>query len=401
MGIKTRYNGYQPYSYLEKGVDYPVFELPEWNWAGQYRVPLTPEEEIRTEQLAKENIFIALHEHPVYFPKDMTRAPDYNHAGRQFTAYEALAHSYIDCVFDNLMDGMCNITSKSGWKWDDILHDYGMRLCDLAHQDFLIPCRRVEDIYQAFETGRIAWVPVLEGSAPLENELDRIDVLYGLGIRVMGIAYSEANALGSGLKEERDGGLTQFGRQAVERMNKVGMLIDCSHCGPQTTLDTAAHSHYPIILSHVGARALWDIKRLFPDEVLKAVAQGGGLIGVESAPHTTMTKTHNTHDIDAVMEHFVYIAGLVGMDHVTFGVDSLYGDHVALHHVFAASLSTGAKNTALEYEEVPFVRGLENPTEASINIMRWLVKHGYTSEEIRKVCGGNALRVLGQVWKGA
>jgi membrane dipeptidase len=129
------------------------------------------------------------------------------------------------------------------------------------------------------------------------------------------------------------------------------------------------------------------------------VAEKGGVLGVEAAPHTTMTKTHNTHDIDSYMEHFEYIANLVGIDHVSFGTDGLYGDHVGLHHLFSKSLATGdTKNKQQAYEEVPYVRGLENPTEASVNILRWLVQHGYSDEDIRKVLGENALRVLKQVW---
>ena len=99
------------------------------------------------------------------------------------------------------------------------------------------------------------------------------------------------------------------------------------------------------------------------------------------------------------MEHFEYVKNMVGIDHVSFGVDCLYGDHVGVHHAFAAALSTGdtAKST-LPYEEVPFVKSLENPTEASWNIPRWLIKHGYSEEEIAKVIGGNAIRVLREVW---
>lgn len=90
------------------------------------------------------------------------------------------------------MDGVCTITSNSGWKWDDILIDLGMRLCDLAHQDFVIKCEKVEDICRAKSEGKVALIPTLEGAAPIENELDRIDILYGFGIRLMGITYSES-----------------------------------------------------------------------------------------------------------------------------------------------------------------------------------------------------------------
>ena len=399
MGIKTAYKGYTSYGYLEPGRDYQAFDLAKWDWAGRWLLPLDAAQEERALRLARECVFVAAHEHPTLTTADISQLSQLDRTGRESCAYEGLSHSYIDCVFDNMMDGTCHIVSKSGWKFEDILVDFGHRLCDLHHQDFLIQGTKVADIHRAHREGRIAWVPVLEGAAVIENELDRIDVLYGLGIRMMGITYSESNALGSGLKEATDGGLTKFGRAAVRRMNQAGMLIDCSHCGPRTTLDTIACSAKPVLISHVGARALWDSKRLCPDEVLKAAAERGGVLGVEAAPHTTMTHTNNTHDLDSYMEHFEYIANLAGIDHVTFGTDALYGDHVGLHHLFAQSLATGdTRNQQAQYEEVPFVRGLENPTEASHNVLRWLVKKGYSDDDIAKVLGGNTLRVLGQVW---
>ena len=102
------------------------------------------------------------------------------------------------------------------------------------------------------------------------------------------------------------------------------------------------------------------------------------------------------------MEHFEYIKALVGVDNVGFGPDSLYGDHVGLHRTYAANLSLkeahGAHRPDQAYEPVEYVKGLENPTEGSKNILRWLVAHGYSDEDIEKVMGGNALRLLGQVW---
>jgi membrane dipeptidase len=107
------------------------------------------------------------------------------------------------------------------------------------------------------------------------------------------------------------------------------------------------------------------------------------------------------------MEHFEYVKGLVGVDHVAFGPDSLFGDHVGLHHTYAANLSIreshgGSDREAeardMEFQEVEYVKGIENPTEGSVNLLRWLVKAGYSDEVIRKVMGGNVLRVLGEVW---
>ena len=232
----------------------------------------------------------------------------------------------------------------------------------------------------------------------IENELDRIDVLYGIGVRSLGIAYSEGNALGAGLKEPRDGGLTVFGRKAVQRMNKLGIAIDISHAGDVTSMDTIRTSEQPIFITHAGARALWDTPRLKPDEILIACAERGGVIGIEAAPHTTISKTNPRHSIESFMEHFEYCVDLVGIDHVTFGPDALFGDHVGLHHALRDALSLSASKGTTPYPEVEWVDGLENPAEAFPNIVRWLVKRDYSDEEIAKVIGGNTMRVLDQVW---
>jgi|TARA_B100000315_G_scaffold260829_1_gene325967 membrane dipeptidase len=399
MGIKTQYKGYKSYQYLEQGKDYRTFTMTkEINRVPEYLVPLTPEQEERALKIARDFICISLHDHPVVFPENIKELFDYVREGRNHTAYEALSHSYLDCVFDNMMDGTCTITSKSGWKWDEVLFDIGMRLSDLAHQDFIIKCERVDDIYRAHKEGKMAMVISIEGAAPIENELDRIDILYGFGVRLLGITYSESNALGSGLKEDHDGGLTFFGHQAVERMNKIGMAIDVSHVGTGTALDVIEASSKPIFISHVGAKALWESKRLAADDLLIACAKKGGVIGIEAAPHTTLTKKNIRHSIESYMEHFEYIADLVGIDHVAFGPDTLYGDHVGLHHAYAAHLSTKGTMGVQPFEEVEYVEGIENPTEASKNIIRWLVKNDYNDEDIEKVLGGNILRVLNEVW---
>lgn len=407
MSSTKQGTAYTSFSYLEEGVDYPAYDLArELERVPPHVIELNNEEEKRVRRLIDDTLFVSLHEHLGIFPADIRQSPDYLRGGRMATAFRGLAESHWDAVFDNLMDGIINIESPHGWKWTEVLHDLGMRLCDLAHQDFVIPSTKVGDIRRAHDEGKVAWIASIEGAAMIENELDRIDILYGFGVRALGVTYSEANALGSGLKEPRDAGLTRLGRQAVARMNKLGMLIDCSHCGDQTTLDVIEASDKPIILSHIGARALWKSNRLAPDEVLTACAARGGIIGVEAAPHTTLTPSHTSHSLESVMDHFEYIKNLVGIDHVGFGPDTVYGDHVGLHRVYASALSikesrgaqTGAQSKNPGFEEVEYVKGLENPTEGSHTIVRWLVKHGYSDEEIAKAMGGNALRLLGQAW---
>ena len=399
MSIKKAYKGYKAYQYLERDKDYRYFKLAkEINRVEPYLLPLTSEQQNRVQNIINDKVVISLHEHPIITPEDINELMDYEREGREFTAFEGLANSCLDAVFDNMMDGTCIITSKAGWKWTDVIHDIGMRSCDMAHQDFVIKGAKLEDIYRAKEQGKVAWFISLESATMIENELDRIEVLYGMGVRMMGITYSESNCLGSGLKERRDGGLTSFGRKAVERMNKIGMAIDVSHSGDQTALDVIEVSEKPTFITHTGARSLWNMKRLMPDEVLLACAAKGGVIGIEAAPHTTITKNNPRHDLDSYMEHFEYIKDLVGIDHVAFGPDALYGDHVGLHNMFSGNMSIAENTSGDKFERIEYVKGLENPTEASHNIIRWLVKHNYSDEDIQKVIGGNVIRVLKEVW---
>ena len=237
---KPAYKGYTAYDYLEPGKDYKDFEWAQWDWAGRHVVELDPEQEAMAAEIFAKYPYISLHDHPTFYPKDMSTLDhiyDSMRQGRAVCGYEALSWSNIDCVFDNMLDGVNIISSPGGWKWIDIIHDLGMRLCDIAHQDFLVHCKTVDDILAAKKAGKIAWVASIEGAACIENEVDRIDILYGLGVRQLGVTYSESNALGNGMKEDNDGGLTKFGQRCVERMNKVGMLIDVSHCGQKTAYD--------------------------------------------------------------------------------------------------------------------------------------------------------------------
>ena len=389
--------GYTSYSYLPPG-ERPDFDLdPEFDRVPPYQQGLDDAQLQRVRQLLADNVVISLHDHPVRFPRDMSQTPAYNRTARQHTAFEGLRRSGMTCVFDNMMDGTACVTGHAPWRWDDVIADLGMRQADLAHQDDVTVARTVADIHAAKASGRVALVFGLEAATPIENELDRLDILFGLGLRQIGIAYSDSNALGSGLSEPGDGGLTLFGRRALARMHAVGLAVDISHSSDRTGLDVCAAATAPVLMTHAGARALWDIPRLKGDPVLRAVAGTGGVIGMSAAPHTTISRDHRRHTIDSVMDHFEYIAGLVGIEHVAFGPDTLFGDHVALHSTFSHLLS-GATASAPEHPRVEYVEGLESPVECFPNITGWLVRHGYSDADIAAVLGGNILRALRQIW---
>ena len=150
--LKKGYRPYEAYQYLEPGRDFKVIDWADWDWAGRNILPLDPEEEIRCRELLERTPYVSLHDHPDFTTRDMSTCEplfDAMRTGRDRCGYEALAYSNIDCIFDNMMDGTNIISSPNGWKWIDIIHDLGMRLCDLAHQDFIVHCKTVDDIFAA------------------------------------------------------------------------------------------------------------------------------------------------------------------------------------------------------------------------------------------------------------
>lgn len=417
MGRNKKYDGYKAYQYLEPGRDYREFKLRkavinEW-WEP---VPLSKAEEERFEEVMGKSVVMDLHAHPDISPLDRNENRDFDREGRNFLAYEALAMSGLDCVFDNMMDGSSFINTKHGWDWNSSIHDLGMRLCDIGHQDFLIHCRRAEDIEHAHKDGKLAWVAVLESASCIENEVDRLDILYGLGVRSIGVNYSESNMLGSGLKEHLDGGLTDFGYDALVRMNKLGLLVDVSHTSDKTALEVIELSRDPIIISHAGARALTPTTRMFPDEVIQTLGERGGVMAIEAAPNLTATEKHPFHSIESFMEHVEYCIDLIGIDHVGCGPDTNYGDHVGLYltnlensgRLGLGHYSRPGKGGEKKYlgidmnveqlKELKYVRGMENPSECLQNVCRWMIKHGYSDQEIGKVVGGNGLKLVKKVW---
>ncbi len=395
MTVK-HYDGYRSFQYLTPGKHYKPYPLPQSErYRNTYEIKLSDSEERIFNTIQKYYPIVSLRDHGFIVPKNPDDIIPYCRQLHTEFDYEGLARSGIDVVFENFMDGISIITSQNGLKWNDVILTLGIRYCDIAKQDTVFLAKTFKDLQEAKVSKRVSILPSLEAASILENEVDRVDVLYGLGIRCMGITYNDANTLGSGLTEKFDGGLTKFGRKVVERMNTLGMVIDISHCGDQTSLDVIEASESPVMITHAGARKVWDSPRMKPDEVLLACAEKGGVIGVCAAPNTTLSsKNPNEHTIESVMEHLEYLIDLVGIEHVGLGPDTFFGDHVALQDAFDSMLSLHESHGNQDYDSSPFVKGLENPTEAMSNIIKWLIKKNYKVQDIEKIVGGNALRVL-------
>ena len=139
-------------------------------------------------------------------------------------------------------------------------------------------------------------------------------------------------------------------------MNKLGFAIDISHSGDNTSMDVIKHSTKPIFMTHCGSREVWPTNRMKPDAVIKAMAERGGVIGLEAAPHTTLSEAHPAHSLESVMDHFTHLVDVVGIDHVAFGPDTLFGDHVGLHDAFSSNLWIGQAHGMVQVREAALRR---------------------------------------------
>ena len=191
MGRNKKWDGYTSWSYLEPGVDYDVYPLnKQVNRVPEYDFGLSKTQEDRVEEIIAKNIIIDLHDHINVYPEDRSITQR-----RPFKAYEGLAHSGIDVVFDN----------GGGTKYDSLIEFLGMSMCDYAHQDFFIPAFKIEDVTKAFQEGKVAVIHAVETASSIDSDVNRLDILYGMGLRSMGICYSDSNELGSGLQRGLQG----------------------------------------------------------------------------------------------------------------------------------------------------------------------------------------------------
>src|SRR3989449_7790821 len=183
VGTRTKYKGYRSFEYLEPGTDYREFKLAkELDRVPSRKVEVSDAQEERVQRLLDANVAVSLHDHCFVVPEDFGELAEYRRQGRDFTGYAGMAVSGLDAVFDCLMDGTATITSKAGWKWDDTIFDLGMRLSDIAHQDFIVRGETLDDIRSAKENGQIAFIGSLEAGRAVVNECERVDRYDGPGV---------------------------------------------------------------------------------------------------------------------------------------------------------------------------------------------------------------------------
>jgi membrane dipeptidase len=352
-------------------------------------VPLDREQELRFQRHMEETIMVDLHEHPMVFPEDLTRFVEYLREGKCQWGFEAVKHGGWTAVATaNCLRGFLNTHEVSYISFEGLLEEIGEMLADVGAEKDVIKVTTAAEIESAKQQGKTGFLPTVEHLA-IGYELDRLDLLHSLGIRIAGLTYNRRNYIGDGCFERVDGGLSGFGIEVVSRMNSLGMVVDISHASYKTAMDAIEFSEAPVSFSHSAAKALWQAGRTKKDDELIACAEKGGVIGIIGVANTLSQEPHQ--DINVALNHYDYMVNLVGVDHVAIGSDVLVGDHVGFHKVMMG------KDVRRGFP-ADYLDGLESPADGK-NIIRGLISRGYSDEDVSKIAGKNALaffrRVMG------
>lgn len=268
----------------------------------------------------------------------------------------------------------------------------------------IIVARTVQDIERAKTEGKKALIVTFQDPSAVNDSMLNLRAFYELGLRVMQMTYNKANTIGTGCVETNDGGLTDFGRAVLKKLNEWGVVADASHCGPATTMDVIKLSDKPVVISHAGSRVLTDCPRNKSDDIIKALKDNNGAIGLSSwGPLCWKKQEKRRPTMSDFVDHIEYVVDLIGIDHVGFGSDStLDGTKDIAGTVTQATLYAPV---VAEYDkyvgtdpEVRHAIGIKGPWDIG-NVFEELKKRGYSEEDMAKFAGGNFLRVIKDNWK--
>ena len=318
-------------------------------------------------------------------------------------------------VGDIRRSGVTAVNYTVGHRWKDVSKSFrgaARSFADLIYKIDLFPAALTkavcaDDIVRAKKEGKMAMIPGFQDTAHLEDNMEVLELFHNLGIRIVQLTYNMGNSVGVGTTERYQdvAGLSYLGLQLVEKLNELKIVVDTGHCGYRTTLDAVEASKAPVAATHTACRAVHDYPRGKSDEEIKAIAEGGGYVGIYTVPFfypkEEMTILHLLDEIDHAVE-------VAGSDRVGVGLD--YGNQSGPYPEEVGDLiyeSMWSKDVITKYGMAGFraehgvdprlkVEGIETFQDWP-NVTRGLVSRGYSDREIEGILGGNFLKYFQRV----
>lgn len=289
---------------------------------------------------------------------------------------DSTANKPVQINFSKMHDGgldvsffAIDVTIQNKNRLTYALDGFGYLLNDMdRHADEVVLVRRYSDIKRAKEEGRPAVVLAVEHADCVENSLYTLRSLYEVGVRSIGLTHNVSSRAADGCLEAREGvGLTNFGKELVTEMNRLGMVVDLAHVSPGGFYSALETVSKPVIFSHGNARALCEHPRNLDDDQLRALRDNGGVIGLSCVPYFVDTEKP---DFERLLDHFEHVCDVAGVETVALGSDF-----------------EGGGTLLKDATEVP-------------RITEGLLGRGFSESDVRKILGENTMRVLKKVMWG-
>lgn len=259
-----------------------------------------------------------------------------------------------------------------------------------ARPDDYVLALTIADARRAKRERKLAICFDVEGAVSIEDDLTRVALYHDLGVRWMAMVYNRANLAGSGVHDDEDRGLTDFGRKLVAEMDRVGLIKDISHTGYRTAREVCDLSSVPVTISHSNPRALTDHPRCVPDDLMRACAATGGVLGISGIGIFL-----GNNDVSAanIVRSIEYSVDVMGIDHVGIGTDYGMADRNHIEPDFTSRRDVWPAGYGYD-STVAFA-----PPERIGEVAELLLRRGYSDVAVGKILGGNFERVAEQIWK--
>ncbi|HLI11647.1 MAG TPA: membrane dipeptidase [Alphaproteobacteria bacterium] len=305
--------------------------------------------------------------------------------------FEELREASVGCVtvtcgfWEGTVESLDNIA-----RWRDLAS---------ANSDLVVIARNRAEILEAERSRRTALILGFQNSNLLDGRVRFVEFFAELGVRVVQLTYNNQNELGGSCYEDVDSGLARFGREVIREMNRCGILVDLSHVGERTALDAIRWSEKPVAVTHAIPSRFFQHRRNKGDEVLKALAEGGGVLGC--ATYRNIIGDEYCHSLDAWCQMVARTVDFLGIDHVAVGTDRSHNHTKADYDWmrmgrWTRGVDFGAASAARPGKAPPPAWFVEARHLA--RIPEGLRKIGFAREEVDKITSGNWLRLYGEVF---